>query len=199
LTTRVTNILTRPSSEWSVIAAEPSDVASLLRDYAAPLAAIPAICQWLGMSLVGVTVPFVGTVRIGIVRGFANAVITWVFTVIAAWVAAFIIEKLAPSFASRGDTIDALKLVVYASTPVWVAGVLYLVPALSGLMVLAALYAVYLFYLGLQPVMHTPPEKAVAFMVVAAIVCVLVTIILATLATTVSGVGAYAVTFALLT
>ena len=43
LQSRVTNILSKPAAEWQVIAAEPADPASLFTEYAAPLAAIPAI------------------------------------------------------------------------------------------------------------------------------------------------------------
>src|SRR5689334_3477378 len=131
---RATNILKQPNEEWPLIAAEPTDTATVMQGYAAPLAAIPAICRWLGYTV------------IGLVRGFANAVVSWVFALIGVYIAAVVIEKLAPSFKSSGGTIQALKLVVYASTPVWVAGVLYLIPALSPLIVIAALYAIYLFY-----------------------------------------------------
>src|SRR5262245_17205767 len=114
--TRARNILTQPAEEWRAIAGESSDVASLLRDYAAPLSAIPAICRWLGMSLIGVSMPFLGSYRVGLVRGAASAVVTWVLGLVGAWIAAIIIEKLAPTFNSRGNTAQALKLVVYAST-----------------------------------------------------------------------------------
>src|SRR5207244_1843513 len=122
----------------------------------APLAAIPAIAQFIGFSLIGITVPFGGAIRIGFVRGFANAVVAWVFALVGAWIAAVVIEKLAPTFQSRGNTAQALKLVIYSMTAVWVAGVLYLVPALGVLVIIAALYAVYIFYLGVAPVMGTP-------------------------------------------
>src|SRR5262249_34707077 len=141
LQARVTNILKQPAAEWPVIAAEPGDVASLLQGYAAPLAAIPAICRWIGFSVVGGAGPVVGTFRVGIVRGLANAIVYWVFALVGAYIAALVIEKLAPTFKSSGSTMQALKLVVYASTPMWVAGVLNLVPALSPLIILAALYA----------------------------------------------------------
>ena len=81
-----------------------------------------------------------GAIRVGVVRGFANAVVTWVFALVGAWIAAIVIEKLAPTFQSKGSTAQALKLVVYSMTPVWVAGVLYLVPQLGPLVVIAALY-----------------------------------------------------------
>ena len=121
LQTRVTNILTKPAEEWPTIAGESTDVATLLRDYAAPLAAIPAVGRWIGMTAIGVSVPFLGTYRTGLVRGLAGAIVSWVFALAGAWLAAMVVDKLAPTFQSRSSPIQALKLVVYAMTPVWVA------------------------------------------------------------------------------
>jgi len=190
LQARVTNILKQPTSEWPVIAAEPADAASLLQGYAAPLAAIPAICRWIGFSVIGMSVPFVGTFRVGIVRGLANAIVYWVFALVGAYIAALVIEKLAPTFKSSGGTIQALKLVVYASTPVWVAGVLSLIPSLSPLIIIAALYAVYVFYLGLPHLMHTPSDQVIPYMVVSALVMVVVTVCLGIVTGIVASVGA---------
>jgi hypothetical protein len=189
LQTRAKNILTQPAAEWPTIAAEPSDVASVLRDYAAPLSAVPAICRWLGMSIVGVSVPFMGTYRVGVIRGFANAVVSWVLGLVGAWLAALVIEKLAPIFQSRGDTAQALKLVVFASTPVWIAGVLNIIPALGVLVILAALWAIYLCYLGVPIVMHTPPDKVVPYMVVSALVMIVVSVVVGAVAGALVGVG----------
>jgi hypothetical protein len=189
LQTRAKNILTQPAAEWPVIASESSDVASLLRDYAAPLSAVPAICRWLGMSIIGVSLPFMGTYRVGIFRGFANAVVSWVLGLVGAWLAALVIEKLAPTFQSRGDTAQAMKLVVFASTPVWIAGVLNIIPALGVLVILAALYAVYLCYVGVPIVMHTPPDKVVPYMVVSALVMIVVSVVVGAVAGALVGVG----------
>jgi hypothetical protein len=192
LTARVTNILKQPALEWPVIAAEPADVAGLMTGYAGPLAAIPAICQWIGMSVIGVSLPFAGTYRIGIVRGLVSAILSWVFALVGAYIGAIVIEKLAPTFKSSGNTIQALKLVVYASTPVWVAGVLNLIPALSPLIIIAALYAIYLFYLGLPVVMKTPSDQIIPYMIVAALVMIVISVCLAFVAAAISGVGAVA-------
>jgi hypothetical protein len=184
--TRVINILTKPVDEWRVIAVEPASVQGLLRDYAAPLAAIPAVCQFIGFSFVGVF-----GFRIGVVQGLTGAILSWVFALVGAWIAAIVVEKLAPTFQSSGTTVQALKLVVYANTPVWVAGVLNLIPGLGVLIIIAALYAIYLFYVGLPPVMATPAEKVIPYMVVAAIVIIIISFVLGAIAAAISGVGAY--------
>src|SRR6185436_505467 len=145
--TRARNIVLKPAQEWSVIAGESAEIGALLWNYAAPLSAIGPVCLALWLS------------RFGFLSSLVSGVITWALGLVGLWLAAIVIEHLAPSFESHGTTIDALKLVVYASTPVWLAGVLFLVPVFSPLIVLAAIYAVYVFYLGLPPVMHTPKEK----------------------------------------
>jgi len=177
--TRAIAILTKPADEWRKIASESATVEGLMREYAAPLAAIPAIAQ------------FIGLIRFRLVAGFVYAVVSWVFALGGAWIAAVIIEKLAPTFQSKGNTEQALKLVVYSMTPIWIAGVLYLVPALAVLIILAALYAVYLFYVGLPPVMSTPSAQVIPYMVVSAVVIIIVSSVLVYITAAIFGFSAY--------
>jgi hypothetical protein len=166
---RVTGILTDPRREWAAIAAEPADIPSLYRNYILILAAIPALCILVRMRV------FSSFVAV------AAAVSYYVSAVILPIVAATVIEKLAPTFKSRADTVQALKLVAYAWTPVWVAGVFYLVVGLVPLILLAALYAIYLFYVGAPTVMGTPPEQAVPFTLISTLVILVASIVLQTL------------------
>jgi hypothetical protein len=189
---RVVAILTNPADQWRAIAGEPATVEGLMRGYAAPLAAIPAVAQFIGFSVIGITVPvFGGALRLGIVRSFVNAVLSWVLALVGAWIAAIVIEKLAPTFQSRGGAAQALKLVVYSMTPMWVGGVLYLVPPLVPLLLLAALYAIYLFYLGLPHVMHTPQDKVIPYMLVSALVIIVVSYCLGVIAAAFMGMSGY--------
>jgi hypothetical protein len=191
LKTRATNILTKPAAEWAVIAAESTTPMELITSYAAPLSAIPAICSFIGLSIVGVTIPLMGTIRSGIAAGLASAVVRFVLGLVAVYVSAIIIEKLAPTFQSKGDTTQALKLVVFASTPIWLAGIFQIVPALGVLAILAGLYAIYLFYLGLPAVMHTPPDKVISYMVLAALVIIILYVCFGFITAAVTGIGGY--------
>ena len=174
LQTRVKGILTNPKAEWLVIAAEPDDVAAIYRNYVVFLAAIPAISIFLGLTILGI--PLFG--RYGISTALGSAVAMYISSLVAPFVAAVVLEKLAPRFQSSGSTAQALKLVAYASTPVWVAGVFYLLLMLAPLAMIAALYAIYLFYLGVPVLMKTPHDKVVPFMLVAALVIVVLNIVL---------------------
>jgi hypothetical protein len=193
LKTRIVNILKTPGAEWARIAAESTTVNDLIVNYAAPLAAIPAISSLIGTTLIGIPVPFMGTIRVGIVRGVVSAILSWVFALVGVYIAAVIVEKLAPQFRSRGELVQAMKVVVFAYTPVWVAGVLNIFPPLAVLVIVAGFYAIYLFYLGLPPVMGTPQESVVPYMAVSAIVIIVVTIVLGACAAAIAGIGAVTV------
>jgi Yip1 domain len=174
LQARVKAILISPKTEWEVIAAEQSDVASIYRNYIVILAAIPAVCSFLGLVIFGF--PVAG--RPSLFGAMRVSVATYVSALVSPFVAAIVIDKLAPKFQSRGGLVQALKMVAYSSTPIWVVGVVNLVPALLPVGIVAALYGIYLFYVGLPAVMKTPIEQVVPFMAVAALTNIVVGIVL---------------------
>jgi hypothetical protein len=93
------------------------------------------------------------------------------------FVLGWIISALAPTFGGKSDLIQGLKLAVFASTPMMLAGVLNILPALSIVGLIAALYGLYVMYLGLPVLMKNPQEKTIPYMVVlviASIVCAVV-------------------------
>jgi hypothetical protein len=188
LQTRVVNILTRPQTEWTVIASEPTDVATLYKSYIMVLAAIPPAAGYIGMTLFGISVPVMGTVRVGVVQGLTAAVVQYVLSLAGVYIASIVIDKLAPTFQSQPDAMQALKLVAYASTPSWLAGALGIIPALSPLAILGGLYGIYLFYLGVAPLMKTPSDKVVPYMAVSALAIIVVMVVTTALAAAMGGV-----------
>jgi hypothetical protein len=183
LQTRVMNILKSPTTEWPVIAAESTDVGRLYREYIMILSAIPVVATFIAYSVIGVSLPFSGMYRRPMMGGISLMLVSYVMGLIGVYVCAVVIEWLAPKFKSSGTRLDALKLVAYASTPVWVAGVLNILPLLGILGLLAALYAVYLFYLGLPVMMKTPADQVVIFMIVAALVIFVVGLVMGMIST----------------
>jgi hypothetical protein len=172
---RVIKILTTPKTEWPVTEAESTDVAKLYSGYIAILAAIPAICSFIGSTMIGY--PIIG--RTPMTAAFVTMILSYAASLAGVYISALIIDKLAPSFQSTPSFIRALKLVAYASTATYVAGVLNLVPVFGPLALLAMVYAIYLFYLGVPVMMKTPPDKVIPYMVVSAIVIIIVTFCLA--------------------
>lgn len=162
LVERAKRILLQPGQEWQVINPEAATTADLYRSYIAPLAAIGPVASIIGMSLVGVSVPFFGTYRVSLGAALGHAVVSYVLTLAGVYVLALIINALAPTFAGEKSEIQALKVATYSSTAAWVAGVFALIPALSVLGILG-LYSLYLLYLGLPILMRAPQEKALAY------------------------------------
>lgn len=171
--TRVKNILLTPKTEWPAIEAEPTPTGTVVTSYVIPLAAIGAIAGFIGGSLVGTTVPFLGTYRVPITTGLVGAVVGFCFAVLGVFILAFIINALAPTFGAQKDSNKAFKVAVYSYTPAWIAGVLQILPGLTVLAIIGALYGLYLLYLGLPALMKAPQDKAVAYTAVV-IVCAIV-------------------------
>jgi hypothetical protein len=122
------------------------------------------------------------------VDGLWKMFLGYLANLLMVYVVAQVVWALAPTFEGRKDPLQALKLVVHAWTPVWLAGVATILPHWIGLPIaLAGLaYAVYLFYLGLPHTMHNPHERSLGFAATSAVLTVLLTWILAALLAAVS-------------
>ena len=165
---RIAALFTNPKAEWAVIAAERGDVGSIARNYVALLALIPAGCMLAGLGLTGGR--FLGVA--GIMTAVLGAAVSWVVALFSSIAAAVVIDKVATVFKSDGDMTQAMKLVAYASTSVWLSGVFYLLAELSPLALGGVLWAIYLLYLGLPVVMKTPHAQVVPFLLVSILVIV---------------------------
>jgi hypothetical protein len=165
---RIQDILLRPKATWPEIAAEPTDAASLYKNYLVILALIPAVAGFIGFSLVGFG-GFGATMRIPVVSGLVSAVVGYVLSLVMVFVLALIVDALAPTFSGSKSQIAALKVVTFASTAGFVGGIFSLLPSLAILGALAGLYSIYLLYTGLPVLMKCPPEKAPVYTLVVAV------------------------------
>jgi hypothetical protein len=174
IVSRAQQILLKPKEEWVKIKEEKATIAEMFTSYAMILAAIPAVAQFIGLGLIGRRIPFVGWYRMGLGRAFLYAILFYVFSLVTVYVFGIIINALAPTFSSKSDATMAMKIAVFSMTPAWVAGVLYIIPFLGILVLLASIYGIYVLYLGFScPLMDTPKEKVVGYLVVS-IVAVIV-------------------------
>ncbi len=191
LVSRVKSITMNPKGEWPIIASESTSVGSLFKGYIMILAAIGPVCAAFSSLIFGHSLPFSDVVwrpSFGAVVG--GLVLSYVLVLAGVWLTAFVVEKLAPTFASTGDLTQALKLVAFSQTPVWVAGALNLIPYLGALVLIAGIYGLYVAYLGFPAVMHTPQDKIVPYLVVVIVVTVVLWIVFGFVTTMVVGTGA---------
>lgn len=162
LVPRVRSILVQPRSEWVVINAEPATMRGLYAGYIAPLAAIGPLASLIGMSVLGVRLPFGGTYRVPFGSAVVSAAVHYATALVATYVLALIIDALAPNFGGERNAIQALKVAAYASTAAWLAGVFAVVPGLAVFGVVG-LYSLYLIFAGLPTVMQAPRDRALGY------------------------------------
>ena len=186
---RTKSILLQPRATWPAIEAEAADVAGLYTRYLMVLAAIPAVCGFIGMSLIGVGA-FGISVRVPVVAGLVNMVVSYALSLVGVFVLALIVDALAPTFGGQKSAIQALKLAVYASTAALLGGVFMLLPALAVLGLLAALYSVYLIYTGLPVLMRNAPEKTLPYTAVVLVAAIVVGVVIGAVASLVMPGGA---------
>ena len=154
---RVKGLLLDPKAEWPVIEREPSDNAALLKGYVAVLAAIPAVCGFIGTSIIGIA-----GVRTPVLLGLVGAIGGYILTFVGVYVMAFVVDALAEKFGGRSNFSNAFKVAAYGATAAWVASVFTAIPILSILTVLG-LYTFYLLYTGLPALMKVPDDKVVGY------------------------------------
>ena len=179
LLVRIRNIVADPRSEWPLIATEPGDPTRLFVSYVAVLAAIPAISGFIGSSLVGVSVS-AGRVHDSIPFGLLRALISYLFSFVIVYLTALAIDVMAPLFQTARNFRNALKLAAYSFTPVWLVGVVLMVPGLRFLAILG-LYAIRLLWTGLPPLMGTPRPKVLAYAGAIVIAAIVITFFMAVL------------------
>jgi hypothetical protein len=169
---RVKNIILTPKTEWPVIDREPGDVPYIFTNYVAILAAIPAICGFIGMSIVGISLPGVGTIRMPVATGLLSAIVGYLLTFAIVYVVALVVDALAPTFSGRKNFESALKVTAYSYTPSWLCGIFLLIPSLR-LLTILGLYGLYLLWLGLPVLMKSSQDKSLPY-TAAVVVCALI-------------------------
>ena len=172
LVARVQGILLKPKEEWIKIKDEPTTIQQLFVPYAVILAAIPAVCQFLGWAVIGgFRVPYAG--GSWMTRALLYAIFSYILSLVVVYALGFIINALAPNFGSTQSLPLAMKLAVYGMTPIWIIGIFNLIPALWALGILGTLYALYIMYLGFAtPLMGTPKDKVISYFVVSVVVAI---------------------------
>jgi hypothetical protein len=187
---RVKKICLTPAAEWGVIAGESASTGALMTGYVIPLAGISAVAGFIGGSVIGRTLPFVGTYRIPFMSGIGIAIFTVVMACVGVFVLSIIIDALAPTFAAQKNSSQALKVAVYSFTPAWVAGVFQILPGLGSVLgLIGGLYALYIMYLGLPRLMKCPEDKAIGYTAVVVICTIVLWFVIAGLGAMI-GVGA---------
>jgi hypothetical protein len=136
---RTRAIILRPRETWAMVKGEQTTAKELFTSYAAILALIPPLAQFVGFSLVERRMPVQG--------GLAMALFVYGFSLLGVYVMAYVANWLAPKFNSQRDMTSAMKAIVFSCTPMWIASILTPIPGLSVLVIVGALYSLYLLFM----------------------------------------------------
>ncbi len=190
---RLRTLLLAPRSAWPEIAAESDSIGGLYRNWILWLAAITPLASLIGLLVFGLALPFVGTLRLGAGTLLARMLAQYALTLLIVYLLMLIAAALAPGFGGRGDRVAALKVIAYAWAPVWVVGVLNLIPALGPLTMLLTLvalgYGVWLLHLGAQAVQGVPQERAAGYAAVLVVIGIVLGLVAGGLAAALGGAG----------
>lgn len=169
---RAKNIIISPVKEWDLVATEQPDVGKIITGYVLPLAGAAALAAFIGYGLIGVS--YFGIRFRSIDLGVYQAISVLLTAVISVFISAFVIDTLAPSFGSEKNMGRSVQLVAYSYTPGWIGGLLAILPAIALVGSLAALYGLYLLYVGLPKLKKTPADKQIGYFVVSLLVIIVV-------------------------
>jgi hypothetical protein len=168
---RAKAIILKPKDEWPVIERETTPSGEIFTRYVVPLAAIGPVAGFIGGQVFGYGA-FGFSFRPSLTWGLSQALLGYVLSLVGVFLLAFVANKLAPNFGGVSNSRSAFKLVAYSMTASWIAGIFALIPSLS-ILSIVGLYSIYLFYVGVGPLMKVPAEKAMTYTIVT-VICMIV-------------------------
>ncbi|MCU0235786.1 MAG: YIP1 family protein [Acidobacteria bacterium] len=174
LVERAKSIILAPAKEWDVIKGENLTIVDMFTKYAMILAAIPAVAGFIGYVVIGMSFGGFGTFRWPVGTALVWAILSYVLSLGGVFLLAFIIDTLAPTFGCGKDLVAAVKIAVFSYTPIWVAGILGIIPALSILMLVASIYSLYLMYMGLQKIKAPAGDKLMPYFAVSIVALIVI-------------------------
>lgn len=108
--------------------------------------------------------------RLPIGWAVAWGIAQYILTIIGVIVFGYVFNMLAPSFSSKQNLMQSMKLVAYAITPVLLAGIFNIYPPIGLITFLALIYSLYILYIGLPIYMGTPEDKRIIYIIVSIVV-----------------------------
>ncbi len=169
-------IVRDPTGVFTRLKSDERTVFDMLRDDLVVYAAIPAAAGFIGMVFVGQQSNLIQYIRVPFFRGLMWAIVLFVLSIVAVYVMAYLVSRLAENFEGKADETAAFKLVVTSYMPVFALGIVNMLPSLSALNILG-LYGIYLFYIGCPILMECPEEKSLPYTVAASLAGIFIAVL----------------------
>lgn len=200
LLNHIWGLFTTPHQEWQLIRDESNSVSQIYLTHVLLLAAIPAICGYIGFTQVGWSVGTNKLIKLTESDAASMALMSYFAMLAGIFVMGYFIQWMAKTYNAKPNLTQTIVFAAYTATPLFVTGLGALLPNLwfnTFLGIAGASYATYLLYTGIPVMMQVPKE--VGFLFASSVLCVglvvLVSIITITVLVWGMGVGPSQVVF----
>ena len=155
-------LLASPRSAWAKIATQETSSLSVLVHHTLPLALIPAVCWYFGVTQQGWQVGD-QIMRLTPQSALPMCVMFYFACVGGVAFMAYMVRWMSTTYATEVTLAQATTLISYTATPFFAAGVIGLFPLLwldIAVGIAVACFCIYLLFTGVSPVMQLDPQHS---------------------------------------
>jgi hypothetical protein len=166
MTPHFVSLLTHPERAWVRIRNEERANSSHYLGHLLLLAAIPAICLFVGTTMTGWTLVENETVRLDSGSAAQLSILLYLSSLFGVFLMGAFVRWMTRTFDARPTLNQCIGFVAYMVTPLFLAGLAGLYPSrwLAVIVLpIAAAYSAYLLFIGLPKFMRIPREKGMLF------------------------------------
>jgi len=174
------NVILKPKQIFNEIKTEQTTLQNLII-YLAVFALPGLIGYIIGYGVVGITYSYrfaYLSYKVGIGHAVGFGIFYYIMTIIGVIAFGYVVNFLAPNFKSKQNLIQAMKLVVFTATPALLAGIFNIFPPLGLLVILGAIYSLYLLYIGIPVLMETPNDQHIIYLIISIVVYIVIVFII---------------------
>ncbi len=154
-------LLLQPRTTWQAIANAEFSLAQVLCTQTLPMALVPSICWYYGVTDAGWQVAG-ETMKLTPNSAWPLCLMFFFAMVFGILFLGYMARWMSSEYGQTSSLNTSVQLISFTASPFFVAGVLGLAPLLwidITLRVAVACYCIYLLYLGVSPVMRVAPER----------------------------------------
>lgn len=170
LINKVKEIIINPVQAWENIKHDTDDKQEILLKFALPLIVLGSVTTFIGSASFGL--------GHSTYIGFMSAIAYFISSVAGIYISAIVINELAQNFGSEKNLNNSFKLVIYSSSASFLATIISSLHPMLSFVGLFGLYSIYIFWLGVKPMMNTPEDKKLGFVVISALIIITIIFLL---------------------
>lgn len=145
---------------------------SLMVNYVAILALVPLVGRLIGDIL------YYDKSGYHVADAVAGTIVAYFLDIISVFIVGYVIWWLAPRFKTATNREQTTMLAAFIYTPVFLIGILSIIPVLGYLAILGLLYGLYILYKGLGVMLGTPSDQTLMYVIFILVVTFIIEIVI---------------------